>query len=248
MLTEVARDLWIAEGDAVPFFGIPYPTRMTVARLSDGGLWVYSPIRLEDRLAEEIRKLGPVRHLVSPNKLHHLFMGEWSEAWPDARMCASPGLRRRRKDLRFDATLGDTPEPAWAEEIDQVIFHGSFAMEEVVFFHRDSRSLIVADLIQKFDPSTLTGAQRLIMRLDGMVGPSGSTPREWRLSFWNRAAARRALSQALAWNPERIILAHGIWIRSDGREVLRRSLGWLRPRDPAASREEASQPAAVRTG
>ena len=70
---------------------------------------------------------------------------------------------------------------------------------------------------------------RLVMRLDGMLGPDGSTPREWRLSFWNRSAARRALREALDWKPQRIILSHGVWIRSNGEEALRRSLRWLRP-------------------
>jgi hypothetical protein len=144
-------------------------------------------------------------------------------------MYASPGLAKRRKDLHFHAELGDRPEPDWAEEIDQVIFHGSFAMEEVVFFHRPSRSVIVTDLVQKFDPASLAWFQRVVMKLDGMVGADGSTPREWRLSFWNRRAAREALRKALAWDPERILLAHGEWVRGNGREVLERSLRWLRP-------------------
>jgi hypothetical protein len=229
MLTEIEKNLWIVEGGAVRFLGIPYPTRMTVVRLADGSLWIHSPIQLDSALTEELQALGPVRYLISPNKLHHLFMGEWAERWPEARTYASPGLAKRRKDLRFDAELGDRPEPDWAEEIDQVIFRGSFAMEEVVFFHRPSRSVIVTDLVQKFDPASLAWFQRAVMRLDGMVGPDGSTPREWRLSFWNRRAAREALRKALAWDPERILLAHGEWVRGNGREALERSLRWLRP-------------------
>jgi hypothetical protein len=229
MLTPVDENIWIAEGEPVPFLGIPYPTRMTLVRLSRGELWVLSPIALNESLAAEVGALGPVRYLVSPNKLHHLFMGEWAEAWPEARLYASPGLAKRRKDLRFHAELGDAPEPEWADEIDQVIFHGSFALEEVVFFHRASRSLLVTDLVQKFEPATLTGFQRLVMGLDGMLGPDGSTPREWRLSFWNRGAAREALRRALGWDAERLVIAHGTWIRSNGREALRQSLSWLRP-------------------
>ena len=72
---------------------------------------------------------------------------------------------------------------------------------------------------------------RLLMRLDGMLGPDGSTPREWRLSFWNRRAARSALRKALCWNPERIVIAHGTSVRAGGREALARSMRWLRP-DP----------------
>jgi len=227
MLNEIERDIWVADGATVPFLGIPYPTRMVIVRLADGSLWVWSPIALSPPLADAVKVLGPVRHLVSPNKIHHLFLGEWARAWPDARLCAAPGLARRRRDLTFARELGDAPDPAWAADIDQVIFHGSFVMEEVVFFHRSSRSVIVADLVQKFDPATLHGWRGAVMRLDGLVGAEGSTPREWRLSFWNRRAARAALRRALAWNPERLIIAHGEWVRHNGGATLAHSLRWL---------------------
>ncbi|HTW88144.1 MAG TPA: DUF4336 domain-containing protein [Candidatus Binataceae bacterium] len=227
MLNEIAPEIWIADGPSVRFFGFPYPTRMTIVRLADRSLWVCSPIALSPPLAEAINALGHVRHLVSPNKVHHLFLGQWALAWPDAKLYSSPGLTRRRRDLTFANELGDAPDPAWAKDIDQVIFHGSFAMEEVVFFHRASRSVIVTDLVQKFDPATLHGWRGALMRLDGLVGPDGSTPREWRLSFWNRRAARAALRKALAWNPQRLIIAHGEWVRENGCESLAHSLRWL---------------------
>ncbi len=227
MLTEIDRDIWIAEGPSVSFFGFPYPTRMTLVRLSDGGFWLCSPIELTDALAGEIKALGPVRHLVSPNKIHHLFLGQWAQAWPEAKLWASPGLARRRRDLSFDGELGDAAEPAWESDIDQLIFRGSFALEEVVFFHRASRSAIITDLVQKFDPATQRGWRGLLMRLDGLVGPEGSTPRELRLTFWNRRAAREALRKALGWNPQRLIIAHGQWVRENGREALARSLSWI---------------------
>jgi hypothetical protein len=36
MLNEIERDIWIADGGSVSFFGFPYPTRMIVVRLADG--------------------------------------------------------------------------------------------------------------------------------------------------------------------------------------------------------------------
>ncbi len=227
MLNEIERDIWIADGPTVSFFGFPYPTRMIVVRLADRSLWVCSPIALNSELAAAVNALGSVRHLVSPNKIHHLFLGDWARAWPDSSLYASPGLARRRRDLTFARKLGDAPDPAWAMDIDQVIFHGSFFMEEVVFFHRASRSVIVTDLVQKFDPATLHGWRGALMRLDGLVGPDGSTPRDWRLSFWNRRAARAALRKALAWNPERLLIAHGEWVRHNGRAALAHSMRWL---------------------
>ncbi len=231
LLIPVAPEIWIAEGEPVPFFTIPYPTRMAIVRLASGELWVWSPIQLHAELVEHLSALGRVRHLVAPNKLHHLFLSDWARAYPDALLYAPPGLARKRRDLHFHASLGDRPEPAWAADIDQLIFHGSLVLDEVVFFHRRSRSLIVCDLIQKFEPASLGAFQRLLMRLDGMLGPDGSTPREWRLSFWNRRAARSALRKALCWNPERIVIAHGTSVRAGGREALARSMRWLRP-DP----------------
>ena len=84
-------------------------------------------------LRASIDALGPVRCLVSPNALHHLFLAEWKYAYPAAPLYASPRLRGKRKDLAFDATLADAPEPEWAADIDQVVLHGSFFLTEVVF-------------------------------------------------------------------------------------------------------------------
>ena len=223
----IDRDIWIADGPVVRFFGFPYPTRMTLVRLPDDALWVCSPIALSDALAQQIERLGVPRHLVSPNKFHHLFLGEWQRRWPGAWLYASPGLARRRRDLRFAAELGDQAEAAWTGSIDQVVFRGSVVMEEVAFFHRASRTAIFTDLIQRFDPRLLDGWRSWVMRLDGLVGPDGSTPREWRLTFLDRRALRRAKAAALAWNPERLVVAHGMWARIGGRAVLERALRWM---------------------
>jgi len=226
-LTEVDRELWIVEGPTVPFATIPYPTRMAIVRLSNDRLWVWSPIHLDPELEKAVDELGSVEFLVSPNKLHHLFLQEWATRWPEARLYAPPGLARRKPELSFHAELGDSAPAEWAGEIDQVVVRGSFAMEEVLFFHRGSRTLIVTDLVQKFEPEGLSRGQRFVMGLDGMLGPKGSTPREWRLSFWNRKAARRAVTTALEWNPERVIIAHGVCIETQGRAGFESSLGWL---------------------
>ena len=229
MLEPFGTNLWIAEGPTVPFFGLPFPTRMVLVRLGTGDLWVWSPIALTPELAEEVEQLGPVRHLVSPNKIHHLFLGEWAERWPEARLHAPPGLARRRRDLVFHSELGDVSDAAWKDEIDQTVIRGSFTIDEVWFFHRPSRTAIVGDMVQKFEPATLRPWHRLVLRLLGLVGPNGSTPREWRISFWNRRAARNDVRRALDWNPEQVVIAHGTNIRTDGTAVLRRSLAWLRP-------------------
>jgi len=76
MLRPFGQDLYFADGPTVSFFGFPYPTRMAIARLSTGKAWVWSPIALTRELTAEVEAIGPVGYIVSPNKLHHLFLPE----------------------------------------------------------------------------------------------------------------------------------------------------------------------------
>jgi hypothetical protein len=227
MLEEFGISLYKADGPTVPFFGFPYPTRMAVARLADGSVWVWSPIALSEELVAEVQAIGPVHYVVSPNKIHHLFLHEWAERFPDARLYAPPGLARKRPELRFYAELDDKPCRSWAEDIDQVVFRGSFAMEEVAFFHRASRTAIVGDLIQRHCKARLPGWKGLLMRLDGLVGEHGSTPREWRASFLQRGPARAARRKVLGWNAERLLIAHGECADTGAAEIIAEALSWI---------------------
>jgi len=227
MLEEFGPSLYLADGPVVSFLGFPYPTRMAVARLSDGGLWVWSPVALTDELVAAVEAIGPVRNIVSPNKIHHLFLGEWADRWPDARLFASPGLSRKKPELRFDAELGDEPDPVWAADIDQVIFRGSLAMEEVAFFHRASRTAIICDLIQRHPEQEMSGWKGKLMKLDGLVGEHGSTPREWRASFLQRDAARVARQKVLGWKPDRLLIAHGECVQSGATAIISEALSWI---------------------
>ncbi len=227
MLEQFSDSLYISDGPTVSFYGFPYPTRMAVSRLSDGYVWVWSPVALTEALADEIDAFGPVRHIVSPNKIHHLFLQQWVERWPDARLYAPPGLARKKPELHFHAELDDEPSPAWAADFDQVVFRGSFALEEVAFFHRASRTAIIGDLIQRHSESAMSGWKGSLMRLDGLVGEHGSTPREWRASFIRREPARAARSRVLGWKPERLLIAHGQCARSDAANIIAEALSWI---------------------
>ena len=227
MLEEFGPSIYTADGPTVSFYGFPYPTRMAAIRLSDGSVWVWSPIALSDELVKSIAAVGPVRHIVSPNKIHHLFLAEWVERWPEARLYAPPGLANRRPDLSFDEELGDEPDPAWAADIDQVIFRGSLAMEEVAFFHRASRTAIICDLIQRHPEATMRGWKGMLMRIDSLVGKTGSTPREWRASFVRRRKAREAREKVLSWHPDRLLIAHGECAQTGATSVIDHALGWI---------------------
>ena len=227
MFIQFGPSLYTAEGPTVSFFGFPYPTRMAVARLTDGSAWVWSPVALTEDIVRFMETFESVGHIVSPNKLHHLFLAQWHDRWPDARLYAPPGLAERQPDLPFDAELSDTPDAAWAPDIDQTIFRGSLAMQEVVFFHRRSRTAIVGDLIQRHPETAMTGWRGFLMRIDSLVGETGSTPREWRASFLRRGQARAARAKVLNWNAERLLIAHGECAQTGATEIVDKALRWI---------------------
>ena len=218
--------IWTSGGPIISFFGFRYPTRMAVVRLPNGGSFVWSPVELSTPLKREVDALGPVCCLVSPNRLHHLYLGEWKSAYPGARLIAAPGLRAKRKDLAFDGELGDAPEQAWAGEIDQIAVRGS-VLTEVVFFHRQSRTAIFADLVQNFPADWFGGWRGVVARLDGICAPNPGAPREWRASFIDRRSARASLQYILSWPIERVVMAHGDLVRADGLSFVRRAFNWL---------------------
>ncbi|MGA7954823.1 MAG: hypothetical protein WCA07_15015 [Gloeobacterales cyanobacterium] len=70
---------------------------------------------------------------------------------------ASTGVRERaaeqKIEVSFDTDLEDEPPLQWMADLDQSSFRGSRFMEKVVFFHRKSATLILADLIENFEPA-----------------------------------------------------------------------------------------------
>ena len=224
MLCQLASDIWIA---ARPqrFFGFEFGTRMTVIRLAGGSLLLHSPVALDPQLRRELDSLGRVRFAVAPNRFHHLYAGEVAKAYPEARLWVAPGLEQKRPDLAIEGVLGDEAPGAWKEEVDQVFFRGRPFENEVVFLHRASRTLILCDLAFNFGPR-MPFATRLVARLIGSYGrfgPSRLDP----LLIRDRRAARQSLERILAWNFDRIVIAHGDVLGSGGSNALRSGYAWL---------------------
>ena len=232
-LESVGEELWLAEGGMVDFYSFAYPTRMVVARLGDGRLWIWSPVELTLDLAQEVDRLGEVAHLVSPNKIHHLFLQDWHDTYPNTKLWGPSSTIAKRPDLTFEVALDDTSPTAWAGDIDQAWFRGSPLLDEIFFFHRPSRTAILADASENFSEAFLARHwkwwQRPIAKLWKITQSHGYAPLELRLSTFDRKAARRAVDKLIAWDPQRVIMAHGEWQRADGRAYLERAFAWLRP-------------------
>jgi hypothetical protein len=223
-LRELAADIWIAERPQ-RFYGLEVGTRMTVMRLAGGNLLLHSPVVLDPELSAALDAIGRVRFAVAPNRVHHLYAGKVAEVYPDARLWVAPGLGRKRPDLAFAAVLGDEAPAEWKGEVDQVFFRGRPYENEVVFLHRASRTLIMCDLAFNFGPRAATPTRLLmkLLRSYGRFGPSTLDP--WLIR--DRGAARQSLERILAWDFERVVVAHGEVLESGGRAALRQGYSWL---------------------
>jgi len=233
MLQLLGSDLWFGDGRIVSFNGFDYPTRMAVVRLADGGLWLWSPVEMTSALKDEVCALGPVRHLVSPDKLHFMFLGQWHAAFPDAHLWGTAATIAKCSSLRFSGVLADKPPLAWEGQIDQFYFTNSPFMDELIFFHRASRTAIIADLSQTFSETFLQRHwplwMRPVARLSKMVEGWGYPPIDYRISFRRRASARPKIRALIAARPEHVLVAHGEVVRADGESFLRRAFSWLLP-------------------
>lgn len=228
----VADNVWIVDSGPLRAFNVPLPIRMTVIRQGDGGLLLHSPTRFSKELHGQLMAIGPIRHLVAPNAAHWTMMREWQQEEPQAVAWAAPGLQQRsqvkRSGIRFDGTLGDSGAPGWPPELEQIDVPGIGGFHEIAMFHRPSRTLVLADLVQNLESSKMPLMLRPLLTALGTTAPHGKAPTYLRMLIKLRGeAARRAGARLVGLSPERVIFAHGRWFREDGTKQLQRSLQWL---------------------
>lgn len=227
-MEKLTHEIWIFDGEPVQFLGLPYSTRMTVVRLSSGGLWVHSPIKLSASIARQVNSLGCVKYLIAPNHLHHLFLSEWVSAYPDAEAYGTNEMIKKRRDIFFHTSLNYPSSYVWEPDIEQELFSGSPLMEECVFYHSSSSTLIVTDLVENFSGQDFNYWQRVVAKGVGILTPNGKMPLDWRLSFiFGKADARKHLNRLLSWNPKILVMAHGEIVHENADKFLQQSFKWL---------------------
>ncbi|VEP17586.1 conserved hypothetical protein [Hyella patelloides LEGE 07179] len=238
-LIEVASNIWTIEAKDYVHYRppmqprYPYTHRSVVIRLNDNSLLILSPIQLTPDIRTEINALGVVKYLVSPNHLHHLYMGDWQQAYPKAKLYASPRLVPKRKDLTFDKTLStDTFEPEWIDQIEQCVFgSGNGWFDEIVFFHCESHTVVFTDMIMDFEPTIFSPISRMTTRWNQMYK---NTPFGVQLAHtFDRVSLRDSLKTVRTWKPKHLIVAHSPWLCLDEEEqvanFLDSAFNWLEP-------------------
>jgi Domain of unknown function (DUF4336) len=226
-LEPFATNVWIVNGQTVRAMGIPFPTRMIVVQLDCRAWWVNSPIPAPRELLDRMTTEGPVKFLVAPTKLHVWRLESYHALFPDAELWAPPQVARDFKRLPFAGVLKDVPPESWADDFDQLVFRGNLFVEEVYFLHRKSHTVIFGDFIQNHRPAKGRPMRNAFFRLAGVAWPKGGVPFDIRLSFTNRELARQSLEKLLAWDFDKLILAHGVCVEKDAKTFVARAFDWL---------------------
>ena len=227
-LNKVDKNIWNIEGDEVKMFMIPFQTRMTVIRLSGGKLWLHSPIALNNERLNIVKQLGDVSYIVAPNIFHYLYIRDWLKQFPSAKLWGAKGLSEKRPDLSFSGTLKESPEPGWVKEIDQLYFQGSKVLSEVVFLHKQSKTVIMTDLIQNHDRNKEVFFWKIVKNFIGVLSPNGGVPRDLKMTICDKKAARKSLSKLLSWEFDRLIIGHGLCMESRAKEYVSSCFKWLK--------------------
>jgi hypothetical protein len=209
---------------------------MTIVRLGSK-LFLHSPTELTDNLQSQLATLGTVAWLVEPNRIHYSWIVPWQRAYPDAAVFLAPKIERHIPTDFPHSVLDGRGRYPWDECIRTLPISSSY-MTEVEFFHVPSRTLILTDLIENFEPRKLPSrAMRWLTRCAGVTTPHGGMPTDMKLTFIGRKRQlRAAVAQMIEWNPARIVISHGRWFEADGAVVLRRAFAWLKiAADPASA-------------
>ena len=198
------------------------------ARVASG----FAPSRLLHHLLghdHDLRRLGRVRHLISPNQFHYAHIAEWEKVFPDAIAWASPGVRRRARARHnmvvFARELGAVPPVEWRGDMDQTLFPGGY-FKEFIFFHEESKTLILTDTIMNMELDKIGEPWRTTTRLTRMSYPDGQIFFGMRVPLMlHRRQAEAALSKIRFWQPKHVVLSHGRCFDADTEEITRRISG-----------------------
>lgn len=228
-LRSFGESIWTVEGPIVRDMRAWFATRMTVVKLSDGSIWIESPVPVSDDTVEEISELGPVKYLVSATMRHVWRLDNARRQFPDAHLwvCRRTRMTLQHGELPIKGILTDTPPPDWADDFEQLEFKGNPLLSEVLFYHNKSRTVIMGDLIQSNKKIKGKPLSNFIFRLGGVLYPKGGVGRDIRMSFKDRDLARQSLETLLSWDFDKLIIAHGDCIETDAKSFVEEKFQWL---------------------
>ncbi|KAI0251955.1 hypothetical protein BJV78DRAFT_1125449, partial [Lactifluus subvellereus] len=206
--------------------------RSTAIKLASGDVWVLASTPLTAETKATIDRLGPVKFVVGPDSVHHLFLGEFfHRAYPNAQLLTVEEVVEKKKDenLNWHGYWSDSnrePVFGFEDEIKSCYFSG-FRNKDVAFLHAPSKTLIVADLIfnlpatEQYSSSRFGSGLPLLSRFSRLNPYTGLHHGLTKALGVNIAAMRRDVKTVASWDFNRIIPCHGDVIEVDGHKAWR---------------------------
>ena len=214
-MNQIAENLWTLHYK-LPLLGEYLGRNVTIIRLGSGDLVIHStgPFTPEDVAA--IKALGRPAYLVEAYAAHDTFAKEGRAAFPDIPYLVPEGFAEAA-EVQAE-TLHLAPE-AWTGEFESLELAGKPKAREFVFFHRPSRTLIVADLVFNVEDDAPLGAKMASILTVGLHHSPG-VPRPEKFSVEDMDAFTGSLDTMMGWDFDRVITGHGETIETGGKARL----------------------------
>jgi hypothetical protein len=196
------------------------PRRMTVVRLRDSRLVIWSAIALNDAAMTTLEAFGRPAFLVVPNDHHRLDAKAWKNRYPQLTVVAPVGARDRIADV----VPVDTTSPDFDDaDVTFVTVPGTRGHEAALVVRKGTgTTLVLNDLVANIHASS--GIEGWLLRLGGVAGDDAQIPRVVKLALVKDVADLRA--QLLEWAElpalRRIVVSHGELIENAPQAVLRK--------------------------
>lgn len=196
--------------------GMKMGRNVSVMRLSTGKLIIHSTARFAPSDLEALRDWGEPSWMVEATNFHDTLARAGVAAFPDLPYLTPSGFPLARK---LNAVSLESIPSEWEGEVDVIRVEGMPKINEHVFFHRDSKTLIVADLIFHIPDSAGWFTHAFLGVISGIRQHPGSS-RMFRFMVKDRAAFEVSLKNILDLDFERIVVGHGEPIETNAKETL----------------------------
>lgn len=195
------------------------PRRMTVIRLGDGRLVVWSAIALEEAAMATLEATGRPAFLVVPNDHHRLDAAAWKARFPELQVVAPEGAR----DNVAEAVPVDTTAPSFGDpDVEFLAVPGTRGHEAALVVRRaGGTTLVLNDIVGNIRDEKGIGGW--LLRRMGFAGEEAHVPAPVKLMLVKDREALRA--QLARWAEietlRRVVVSHGNVIEDDPRGTLR---------------------------
>jgi hypothetical protein len=224
MLTRIADGIWGYEDELRLPLGMRLPSRTTIVRRTGGGLVMHSPLGFDEETAKAIDDLGEVKAIVAPSCIHYLYLAAATKRWPAARVLGAAGLEKKPvvKGVAFEPLPHDGVVDGLGEDFVVRRVDGVPYITEHVFLHRPTGSVVVTDLVFNVHRCSSWGL-RMYLRCMGAWEKTAQSA-IWRLLTKDKAAAASSARAILAWEFDRLIVAHGDLVTENAHATLEGAL------------------------